>query len=158
MFFVCNYLTLYHKDYREKYSWSWQYGYEQVVKYSKDNYDSYDRIIVSKKYGEPHEFFLFYWPWDTAKYSGDPNLIRFHQSNWYWVDRFDKFYFVNDWEVVRPQNYEFILESGSVVDCRPEDVDCLLVTSPGNVPDGWTKLETIYFLDGKSAFEIYDNT
>ncbi len=32
----------------------------------------------------------------------------------------------------------------------------LLVTSPGNYPEGWSKIKTINFLDGKPAFEILE--
>lgn len=145
-----SYLQKYFGEYRTDYSWAWQYGYKEAVDYVKENYAKYDKIIITKKYGEPHEFFLFFWPWDPAKYVSDPNLIRFHQSNWYWVDRFDKFYFVNDWQVK-----ELKLESGGKVDCAM--IKCLLITSPDNFPGGWKKLNTINFLDGKPAFEIYEN-
>jgi len=33
----------------------------------------------------------------------------------------------------------------------------LLVTSPGNKPGGWKQIEAIPFLDGSSAFELYEN-
>jgi hypothetical protein len=135
-------------DYRENYSWSWQYGYKQVVNYVKDHYHDYDQVIVTKKYGEPHEFFLFFWPWDPEAYRNDPDLVRFFQSDWYWVDRFDKFYFINDWQVK-----DLVLESGDEIGCV--DSECLLVSSPDNAPAGFSKIETINFLDGKPAFEIY---
>ena len=142
-------------EYREKYSWSWQYGYKQVVEYVKSNYTRYDKIIVTKKYGEPHEFFLFYWPWEPEEYRNDANLNRFYQSNWYWVDSFDKFYFVNDWQIVGDDPEVFVLESGGEVDCR--EINCLLITSPGSVPTGWSKVKTINFLNGEPAFEIHEN-
>lgn len=145
-----NYLYKYFGEYRTNYSWAWQYGYKEAVSYAKENYGKYDKIIVTKKYGEPHEFFLFYLPWDPVKYKTNPDLIRFQQSNWFWVDRFDKFYFANDWQV-----REMKLESGGDIECR--ESNCLLITSPGNVPDGWEKLRSINFLDGTAAFEIYEN-
>lgn len=153
------YLQSYTKNYRVDYSWAWQYGYEQVIDYAKDSYDNYDKIIVTKKYAEPHEFFLFYNEWDPESFRNDANLIRFNQSNWYWVDAFDKYYFVNDWQINEEGtgNYEFILESDNTVHCSPITDHCLLITSPDNVPDGWSKLDSIKFLDGKTAFEIYDN-
>lgn len=157
-FFAENYLEKYFTVYKKDYSWAWQYGYEQAVDYAKDHYQDYDKIVVTKKYGEPHEFFLFYWPWNPAKYKNDPVLIRFYQSNWYWVDRFDKFYFVNDWEFVpedTQSNFVFVLESGGKVNCQ--NTDCLVITSPENIPAGWKKLKTIRFLDGEAAFEIYEN-
>ena len=152
--FAKDYYSSYFNEYPIKYSWSWQYGYEQVIDYAKDNYGEYDKIIITKKYGEPHEFLLFYWPWSPREYREDKNLIRFFQSDWYWVDRFDKFYFVNDWGIPTT-NDNFKLESGGEFNCRNEK--CLLITSPGNYPGGWTKLQTTQFLDGNSAFEIYEN-
>ena len=145
-----NYLTSYFTEYRKNFSWSWQYGYKEIVNYAKDNYQKYDKIVITKKYGEPHEYFLFFMKWDPAKYVADKNAIKFFQSNWYWVDRFDKFYFANDWQVK-----ELKLESGGKIDCFR--VRCLLITSPGNYPGGWKKLKTVDFLDGKPAFEIYEN-
>lgn len=152
--FAQSYLRVYFTEYRRNYSWSWQYGYREAVEYAKENYQKYDKIIVTKKYGEPHEFFIFYWPWDPAKYKSDPNLIRFYQSGWYWVDRFDKFYFVNDWQIPK-SGVTFLLESKDEVDCSK--LSCLLITSPNNYPEGWGKLYTINYLDGNPAFEVLDN-
>jgi len=90
-----------------------------------------------------------------VQYINDPNLIRFYQSNWYWVDAFDKFYFVNDWEIPS-EGTTFVLESKKEVDCS--NTSCLLITSPGNYPYGWNKLDTIKFLDDTPAFEIYEKT
>ncbi|CAN5302889.1 hypothetical protein BH10PAT1_BH10PAT1_1550 [soil metagenome] len=145
-----NYLNVYANSYKKDYSWSWQYGYEQIVDYSKINYEKYDNIIVTKAYGEPHEYFLFFLKYDPAKYMSDPNLIRFTQSNWWWVDHFDKFWFVNDWQVK-----DLVTESKHKIDCN--DKKCLLITTPNNAPDGWSKINEVKFLDGKTAFEIYEN-
>ena len=150
-----NYLTTYFTEYRNDYSWAWQYGYKEVVHYTKEHYDEYDKIVTTKKYGEPHTFFLFYWSWDPEDFRNDQNLIRFYQSDWYWVDRFDKFYFVNDWEMPKTFDEDFVLESGGEISCV--DKKCLLITSPGNFPKEWNKLQTINFLDDKPAFEIYEN-
>ncbi len=151
-----NYFKRYFFDYPRSYSWSWQYGYKEAVDYIKEKYADIDKVIISKKYGEPHEFVLFFWPWDPAKYINDPNLIRFARSDWFWVDRFDKFYFVNDWEIPKEKGI-FVLESKKeIVDCTGK-IKCLLITTPGNYPVGWKKLKTINFLDGRTAFEIYEN-
>jgi len=155
-FSLFRYLNVYFGEYSRKYSWSWQYGYKEASNYIKANYDKYDKIIITKKYGEPHEFLLFYLKYDPIKYKKDLNLIRFGQSDWYWVDRFDKFYFVNDWEISKTGG-DFVLESGSTVHCSLTTDHCLLITSPDNYPNGWKKLETINFVDGKPAFEMYEN-
>ena len=99
--------------------------------------------------------------YDPAIYISDPKLIRFYQSNWYWVDHFDKFWFVNDWQILpdssKPNRPEktFITESKKIIDCR--SLRCLLITTPNNAPSGWRKIDEVRFLDGKTAFEIYLN-
>lgn len=147
--FVFKYLSIYFGSYARNYSWSWQYGYKEAVSYIKENYNKYDKIIITKKYGEPHEFFLFFMKYDPQKYRNDTNLIRFFQSDWYWVDRFNKFYFVNDWQVK-----EMRMESGGKIDCL--NSKCLLISSPDNSPSGWLNIYKINFLDGKPAFEMYE--
>lgn len=154
---VASYLSAYYGRYRTSYSWSWQYGYEQVVDYTKAHYSDYDKIVMTKKYGEPHEFVLFYSKWLPSAYHDDPKLVRFSQSDWFWVDGFGKYSFVNDWQITEKDTdpQVFNLESGGEVDCR--QAKCLLVTSPGNVPSGWRKLDQVNFLDGVPAFELYEN-
>src|SRR3989344_2234755 len=142
-FFV--YSKEYFGNYTLNYSQDRQYGYKEALKYAKANYNNYDRIIITKKYGEPHEFVLFYWPWDPATYRNDPSLVRFHQSNWYWVDRFDKFYFVNDWQIPKEKAENWKLEIGTEFECFTSR--CLLITGPDNYPKGWNKLATINFLN-----------
>ncbi len=153
---LCVYLNNYFGSYRRDYSWSWQYGYKEAVGYIKTNYSKYDKIVITKKYGEPHEFILFYMAWNPSEYRQDPQLNRFYQSGWYWVDGFDKFYFVNDWQI---DDYpdKFVLESKKDVSCKKNVEHCLLITSPGNVQSSWRKIKTIDFVDGKPAFELYEN-
>jgi hypothetical protein len=147
------YLTNYFTSYKINYSWAWQWGYKDAVDFANANYTKYQKIIVTKKYGEPHEYFLFFLQWDPRRYKTDPNLIRFTKSQWWWVDRFDKFYFVNDWQIPK-EGSNFVLESGNGFECWG---GCLLITSPGNAPHGWNKIKTVNFLDGKPAFEFYED-
>jgi len=126
-------------EYTQKYSSAWQYGYQQVVEFAKEKYSQYDRIVVTKKYGEPHEFFLFYWPINPASYHNDPKLSTNFHSDWYWVDAFDKFEFKNDWEI---KDQKFSSKT-------------LLITSPKNYPTSGAKIvKTIDYLDSTPAFDI----
>jgi 4-amino-4-deoxy-L-arabinose transferase-like glycosyltransferase len=149
-----NYVNLLSNNYPYKYSSSWQYGYKEISKYIKENYSKYGKIIVTKKYGEPHEFLLFFMKWNPNEYLKDTNLIRFYQSGWWWVDKFDKFVFVNDWDIPK-QNNMFKLESGEVVNCNK--IKCLLISSPDNYPATWKNVGITNFLDGTTAFEYYEN-
>jgi len=130
--------------YRIYYSWAWQYGYKEAVGFVEENYDKYDKIVITKKYGEPHEFVLFYWPWDPVAYQRDPRKVWDYHAHWYWVDAFDKFEFWNNWEVK-----EKLKTTG-------KNSKLLLVTSPKNWIEGGRLLKTIYFLDGTPAFEIIE--
>ena len=154
LLFLENYMVNYISKYSKDYSQSWQYGYKEVTEYIKENTDNYAKIIVTKKYGEPHEFLLFFLKFDPKRYTNDKNLVRFNQSSWWWVDAFDKYYFVNDWQIPK-EGYKFLLESKKLIDCR--QAKCLLVTSPNNAPKEWNKVKTINFLDGQPAFELYEN-
>lgn len=134
----------YSGDYTKIYSWSWQYGYKEAINFIKENGNRYEKIFISKKYGEPHEFLLFYMQYDPKKYLTDSNLVRYSRSDWYWVDRFDKYRFINDWEI--KEN----------VKCKIKNAQCLLITSPNNYPEGSKLIKTINFLDGKPAFDIVE--
>lgn len=125
--------------YPKQYSFAWQYGYKEVSGYIKQSLDKYQKIVVTKKYGEPHEFLLFYLLYDPYLYQRDPNLVRYEKSNWFWVDKFSKFEFVNDWEIQ---------------DRLAGQRNLLLITSPQNYPSGARMLKTVDFLDGKKAFDI----
>lgn len=120
-------------------SQSWQFGYKEVINYAEANRDIYTKILMTKRYGEPHEFVLFYTSYDPAKYIKDPNLVRYEKSNWFWTDSFDKYIFINDWEV-KEKSKQF---SGA-----------LLITSPSNFPENSQLIKTINFLNGEPAFDI----
>ncbi|RLC34912.1 hypothetical protein DRH14_01980 [Candidatus Shapirobacteria bacterium] len=129
----------YNHNYPIHNSQSWQYGYRQAIEYVKNNYSNYQHIILTKKYGEPHQFILFYWPWDPASFQQDPKLKWDYHASWYWVDAFDKFQFINDWQIKQQK-------------ISPSS---LLITSPNNYPKPNSKLiKTINFLDGQPAFDI----
>lgn len=135
MYYLSNYFNLY----PVKYSQSWQYGNKQAVDFVLNNYSNYPKIYFTKRYGEPHVFYLFFSKYDPEKFQSNPELVRYGRSNWRWVDRLDKIYFINDWEVKE------ILKN---------EKNALIISSPENYPENAKKLEAIYFLDGSKAFEI----
>jgi len=128
--------------YPKAYSWAWQFGYQEAVSYLKNHYSDYQKVFFTKRYGEPHEFVAFYFPWEPESFVGKREWD--YHANWYWTNGLERFVFVNDWEI----------KEG--VSCDNRIGHCLLVTSPGNYPAGWSKIETIDFLDGRPAFEILE--
>ena len=135
------FLHNYTQVYPTVYSASWQYGYHQAVDYVKSNYDKYDQIVFTKRYGEPHEFVAWYWPWPATNILSDPNFKWDYHDGWYWVDGFGKFRFVNDWEMA---NYVASLPLGNKY---------LIVASPDHPTQG-TELKKINFLNSQPAFII----
>jgi 4-amino-4-deoxy-L-arabinose transferase-like glycosyltransferase len=135
----------YSNEYVKNYSWSWQYGYKQIAEYLKENSQNYQKIYITKKYGEPHEFLLFYLQYDPSRYRNDLSLVRYFRSDWYWVDSFDKYIFINDWEVIQKTSKS-----------KDRQTKNLLITTPGNYPEGSRILQTINFLDNKPAFDIVE--
>lgn len=137
IFYLHTYTTTYPRDY----SWSWQYGHAQVAEYIQNNYENYDQIIITKRYGEPHEFLNFFLSTPPADYQSSPTKKWDYHASWYWVDAYEKFRFVNDWE---------LLDTLTQVDPSKR---YLVVSSPDN-PVSSEPLKEILFLDGKPAFFI----
>lgn len=135
------YFNAYFFEYPKEYSQAWQYGYKQAVEVISKNDNKYPKIYFTKKYGEPHLFYLFFINYDPARYQNNETLIRYAQTNWRWVDQLDNIHFLNDWELVDKLRGE----SGALV-----------ITSPDSIPEQSKHLETIYFLDGSKAFEIVE--
>lgn len=125
------------RAYQTHYSWAWQYGYKQVIQYIKLQYPGYDQVIFTKRYGEPHIYMAYYWPWNPSDYQ--KNKSWDYHANWYWVNALDKISFVNDWEI-------------SSMAFKP---NTLVITSPGSEIPG-REVKRINFLDGQPAFIIYE--
>lgn len=128
-------------NYRLRYSWAWQYGYQQTVQFIKQHYSEYDQVVFTKRYGEPHEYVLYFWPWEPRRYQTDQGKVWDYHANWYWVDGFAKFRFINDWEML------------DYVSSLPAGGRYLVVASPENEPSG-REVYRVNFLDNKPAFII----
>ena len=124
-------------SYRSNYSQSWQYGYSQVIQFIKPRYSGYNQIIFTKKYGEPHEFVAYFWPWDPADFA--KNKSWDYHANWYWVNSLDKIKFVNDWEI----------------DKMAFKPNTLVISSPESETPG-REIKRINFLNGQPAFILYE--
>lgn len=136
---IAAYCYQYFLIYPKMESASWQYGMRQVYQYLSTFRDK--QIYITKKYGEPHIFYLFFNQYDPSRYQENLTLVRYAQTNWRWVDRIDNIYFINDWEIK---------------DKLVEKSNAILVTSPGNFPEESKYLKSIYFLDGRKAFDVVE--
>lgn len=66
-----------------------------------------------------------------------------YHATWYWVNAFDKFKFINDWEIKEKT--------------KKLSSKTLLITSPSNYnKDNSHLIKTINFLNGQPAFDILE--
>ena len=77
--------------------WNWQMGYKGLYQELAKLEPQAGKIYVSKFYGEPHIFYLFYHQYDPAKYQNGENVLRYDRED-YWVnvDRIGQYYFVQE--------------------------------------------------------------
>lgn len=150
IFLFAGYLALYFGDYRKTYSAAWQFGNREAVEVIGENIDKYDRIIMTKRYGEPHIFYAFMSRLDPRQLFPGPDNIRFKKSDWYWTDKIGKVYFVNDWQIGTGVVNILPLESGGTISTN----NSLLITSPDHVPVNTSQIKKIYFLNGDPAYII----
>ncbi len=148
--FSMNYFYDYFSNYSKNYSASWQYGMEQAIGYLNEHRGEYSKVFITKRYGEPHLFYAFYSRLDPNIIQSPSKTIRFHQSDWYWTDKIENTYFVNDWDILTSSTNRLKLESGQYISTS----NSLLITSFDHVPINSHLLKTIDFLDGKPALKI----
>lgn len=144
------FLKIYTGNYSTHYSSSWQYGYKEAFEYLK-GIDSSKKIFMTKMLAEPHIFYAFYNQLDPQVMFPTDSNIRFMQTNWYWTDRINNYYFINDWKIPNqiPAN-TLELESGGSIDTK----DSILVTSPDHLPSNLEVLNIINDPDDKPVFVI----
>lgn len=144
------YLTFYYHDYKNTHSQSWQYGYSQVIEYITRHSLDYENIFITKRYGEPHIFYSFYAHLNPLDLQPNNTNIRFKKSDWFWTDKINNVYFVNDWQIPNIGVSSLPVESGQIISTHKS----LLITSPDHIPVNAHILESIKFLDGTPAYII----
>jgi len=76
---------------------TWQEGYKDLYSKLAERESDFDKVMVSKFYGEPHIFYLFYRQFDPRIYQSDQDIVRYERSdNWVNVDRIGEYYFSQD--------------------------------------------------------------
>lgn len=144
---IVYYLYNYYLIYPVKYSRDWQYGYKQILAYISDHKDEYDQIILTRHYGEPHMFTLFYLNYDPLQYQKNSNLIRFETFDWVRVLKFDKFYF--------PDLGDEGTQFADIVKSNPGK-KLLFAGRKGDFPNNVPRLFSVDFLNGENAFDIVE--
>ena len=86
------FLSAYFFLYPKVYARDWQYGHKEVAEYLALEENSYDKIVMTKWFGEPQLFLAFYNRWDPAIYQHQniPNL-RYALEGRMWLDQLPEY-------------------------------------------------------------------
>lgn len=145
----CLYLNDFFVTYPKTYSEAWQYGYQELYQYLSTQND-YDKFFITKRYGEPHIFYAFYNKLNPEILQDKNITTRFFQTGWYWTDKIDNYYFVNEFDTPNTEIKTLTLEHGEIIDTK----NSLLVTTVNHIPKNSEVIKVINFLDGYPAFTI----
>lgn len=134
---LIGFLNDYFVFYPSRHTSTWQAGYKQLypklARFERD----YEEIFVSKFYGEPHIFYLFYQGFNPKKYQEGIGVVRYDRpDSWTNVDRIGRYFFLQE---VTPE----LVEKGSLLAAPPEEI------FPGT-----EVLDKIYWSDGQVSFII----
>ncbi len=129
------YLHQYYVHMPIEYSKDWQYGRKQAALISDLLKSHYDRVIVSTKLEQPHEFWLYYLKYDPSKYLSEGGTV----SGGFLEDRnhFNKFFF-------KPIDFNKQSKEGKT----------LFVGLPSEFPQNAKILEEVDYLNGEPAIYI----
>lgn len=86
-------IYLFHYPKRIEIIRAWQCGYKEMTNYLKDNYDKYDRFVITDKYGQPYIFVLFYTKYDPSKYQQQAKISAPDKFGFGQIGHFDKYDF-----------------------------------------------------------------
>ncbi len=131
------YLHQYYVHMPIEFSRYWLYGRKEAAIDSWNLKDNYDRVIVSTKVDQPHEFWLYYLKYDPKKYLAQGGTV----SGGFLEDRnrFDKFQF-------KPIDYQK----------QSQEAKTLFVGTPQENPGGTNVIKKIHYLNGEPAIYIWD--
>ncbi|MGB9911228.1 MAG: ArnT family glycosyltransferase [Microgenomates group bacterium] len=132
-----NFLFDYFFSYPKVHTSTWQAGYKPLYQKLSLLEKDYERILVTKFYGEPHIFYLFYQKYDPKLYQEEKEVIRYdREDKWVNVDRIGKYWFIDDWRKIK-------LKTGELITISPQEINFEIEL-----------LEEIKYQDGKTAFLI----
>lgn len=69
------YLHQYYLHMPKDYSQAWLYGRKEAALFSESIRNNYDRVIVSTKIEQPHEFWLYYLKYEPSKYLDEGGTV-----------------------------------------------------------------------------------
>ncbi len=138
IFNTAYFFDLYRHNFPKYYSDLWHYGYKEVAEFACENWNEYDQIIVTDKYGIempsiktiPHYYILFHCQYDPAEFIRTRKLFNITGRQPHW--RIDK-----------------------------KLTNTLLIGSPWDFPEDFPQdkiMKKIYFPNAKPAFYFVETS
>ncbi len=90
---VTKYLHLYYVHYPKELPYAWQYGFDQIADYVKENYDKYDRFVITDRYDQPYILMAFFLQYPPQKLQKELVMTPRDKFGFSTVRGFDKFEF-----------------------------------------------------------------
>jgi len=132
----------------KQYTFSSQYGVEELMVYINKKYEDFDQIIITDRYDQPYILALFYGA------SANPeNPVYFpgkFQSNHTLVPAGFGFSTVREYD-------KFLFESIKYDEMRPAHPNSLIIGTDEEIPDHANVVENIYGSNGKLYFQVVAN-
>lgn len=136
------YQYLYWVHMPREYPFSSQYGFEELMSYVNENYDRFDKIIITDRYDQPYILTLFYLNYPPEQFQHEHELSGRDGFGFSTVRNFDKFQFVS---------------LGEWSDIVSNNQNTLIVGTDEEVPDEANIVREVLFPNGKPAFQIVEN-
>ena len=128
------YLHHYYIHYPREYPYAWQYGFDQITDFVKENGDQYDQIIMSNRYDQPYILFAFYLKYPPQKFQEEIKLVPRDKFGFSTVNNFGKYTFKKiNWD-----------EDSQVK-------NALIISTEEGVPDS----ATIHIIDDPAGNHMY---
>lgn len=115
----------------------WQYGYKRLFLEYKDQFENFDRVIISDQFAQPYIFALYYLKYNPEKFRHEVKYNSFDNWGFSTVATFG--------------NFEFRK-------IKKEDTELkkvLIFATDGERLDNIEPIAQVKFLDGKNAFWVY---
>lgn len=129
------YLHQYHHHLPLEFSEAWKFGRREAAIFTESEKNKYDRVVVSTKLEQPHEFWLYYLKYDPKKYLSEGGTVSgsFKEDR----NKFDKYSF-------KPIDYQ----------TQKKEMKTLFVGYPEEFPDKANMLLKINYLNGNPAIYV----
>jgi 4-amino-4-deoxy-L-arabinose transferase-like glycosyltransferase len=72
---TARYLHQYYIHYPQELGFAWQYGFDKVASYVKENGGKYDSIIISNRYDQPYIIMAFFLQYPPGKFQNEIELV-----------------------------------------------------------------------------------